>query len=125
MKRLVPLIMIALSSCNWKGDGPERLYLKSEKKGDIQLDWFFYSLVGNTTQDYVTLTKGAKIDTLCFAGNVADVRFAGGDTVLIGFHGHPKKYADPVKINSTTFCQLIVDANFTGDGLRNRKWFKK
>jgi len=110
-------IIILLQGCFPNIPPPERLYLKEIKDTSIKLEWFYYSLITSTTPDYIEITKGNVIDTICLCNNVADLKFE-NNQIIIGFYGNPRCYCEPIEIpDSVMGYKIVVDTTHVLKGL--------
>ncbi len=128
-KKGILLLSVALfvSSCvpDFSKSQTERLYFKKIETPSAKIDWFQYSLLTSMTSDYVLISKGSKIDTICVSDNIHDVNILIGDTIIISFYGHPKDKNETIKIKEKVLdCKILIDTNFRKEEIKYRSTFK-
>jgi hypothetical protein len=83
----------------------------SIKTADIEIEWFFYSLISNTTPEYIIISQNGVYDTICKSHNIADV-YLKTDTIHIDFYGKPHAYYKLLSIPDSIFhYPIIVDTS--------------
>ncbi len=106
-------LSLLLHSCipSFESTYEDRLFLKEMKDSVSKLEWFYYSTISTITPDYITIEKNGKIDTICRAENIVDLRLE-KSKILIHFDGKPKRYGKAIKITSKAMdYDVIVDTN--------------
>ena len=101
--------------------------MKEIKDSSIKLEWFYYSLITSTTPDYIEITKGSEVDTICVCNNIADVKVE-NNQIIIGFYGRPYCYNELIEIpNSIMGYEILVDTTYVPDKLLTspRESYKK
>lgn len=101
MKNIFKLLVIFVFSisCIPEFEPPthnDRLHIKEFmlKRGNedsLKIDWFYYSLISNTTLDYIESNKNGYLDTLCVSSNIADLYIV-RDTIVFEFFGRTSCY---------------------------------
>jgi len=112
---------------NKSSDKKDRLYLKEIQANDKTIEWFYFSLIGNTTADYVLLYNPVndKNDTIVKSTNLKDVSFANNDIVL-SFYGKPKIYEDSITLKSNIAgFNIKVDTTAIFTGFKRRESYQK
>lgn len=108
-------------------DKEKRLYLKEIPVNGKTIEWFYYSLIGDVTADYVLLYDSAnnKNDTIVNATNIKDVRFSNNEIVLY-FYGSPKIYQNRISLkNNISGLNIKVDTTSVSSGPTVRKFYQK
>jgi hypothetical protein len=124
--RLV-LFLLILNGCfpDLKLKNSDRLYLKEIKEPNIKIDWFFYSTISSTTPDYLIVSQGIKIDTICISDNIANVEFI-SDVIKISFYGEPSCHYKAISIAGSVFdFEIKVDSSHVKNEPKTRKYYKK
>jgi hypothetical protein len=120
------ILLFALQSCapDFSGDKPDKLFIKRIKTSDVELDWYYHSLISNTTPYYVTLKRNDVLDTICVAHNIADVNIV-DSTVMLGFYGSPSVYSKSAKVKITSLNYSIkADTSYNVSHKHLRGFFK-
>ena len=110
------MIFIFSFSCIPEFEPPthnDRLHIKEFmlKRGDkdsLKIDWFYYSLISNTTLDYIESNKNGHVDTLCRSSNIADVYIV-KDTIVFEFFGNTSCYEKILSKNKQFGYYLKID----------------
>lgn len=114
-KTKVPFVLISITLIITAGlqqctINPKRLYKEKIKKADIELNWFYYSLISNTTPDYVTTTNKNEIDTILISNLITDI-YIKKDTVFLELYSSPTFEGESFKIpNQTLGYYIKVDS---------------
>jgi len=78
---------------------PDKNILKSLKMNDAVIEWFNRSAAYAETPDFITVTRGDHIDTLCAASNIADIKKDEGRAVItLCFYGVPKNHGHAISL---------------------------
>lgn len=107
MKKAYWLILSAmfLAGClgNWLKENPENLYLKKIRLQDGELQWYYHSLISNTTPDWIVIRYNDGMrDTLCHSGSIVDIELNGRDTIKIWSYGQPELYNVQTEVKATS-----------------------
>ncbi|MBW1655363.1 hypothetical protein [Flavobacterium quisquiliarum] len=94
---LLVLLFIFLSGCV-PNMTPDKTVLSSFKIGNATVEHFNHSSAYAETPDYITITKGNIVDTICVATNIATVTKNSGNVINIGFYGIPKLYTKTIQL---------------------------
>lgn len=104
-----------------------RLYLKEIPVNDKTIEWFYYSLVGDVTADYVLLYDplNNKNDTIVNSTNIRDVSFSNNE-IILSFYGKPKIYQTPISLKKNIAgLNIKVDTTAVSSGPTVRKFYQK
>jgi len=122
------LLTVLINSCNPFSDKKDdvRLYIKEIDSPPVHLNWFFYSWISNISQDFITIENGSEEDTVCVSNNIADLQLV-GNTIKIGFYGHPTKYSENINLPASVMnYKIVIDTTFTHvEQIDVRKFYKK
>ncbi|UZT96753.1 hypothetical protein ODZ84_16205 [Chryseobacterium fluminis] len=108
-------------------DKKDRLYLKEIPVKGKTIEWFYYSLIGNTTADFVLLYDPVndKNDTIIKSTNLKDVNLSGNNIILL-FYGKPEKYSEPITVKSNIAgFNIKVDTTAVFTGYKRRESYLK
>ena len=107
------LLFIFLSGCV-PNMTPDKTVLSSFKIGNATVEHFNHSSAYAETPDYITITKGKVVDTICIATNIAVVAKNPESAVItIGFYGVPKFYTKTIQLPKTVFeCKIAIDTTY-------------
>ncbi|MBB4806999.1 hypothetical protein HNP38_002295 [Chryseobacterium defluvii] len=108
-------------------DKKNRLYLKEIPVNDKTIEWFYYSLVGDVTADYVLLYDPVnnKNDTIVNSTNIKDVSFSNNE-IILSFYGKPKIYQNPISLKQNIAgLNIKVDTTAVSSGPTVRKFYQK
>ncbi len=111
------LFGVIILSCTPKFDingKKDRQYFKEVQKGDIKMEWFYYSSATSDSPEYIVINKGRKEDTIVVSTNIADIGLE-KDNIKISFYGKPKKYDEPTKVNIYKYPIKIDTTVIAGD----------
>jgi hypothetical protein len=93
MKMLFPIIVVFLSGCLPVPDmTPPKTVIKAVAVNGSQIEWFSLSSAYAEVPDYITISNGKIVDTICRATNIADIKVLQNQNLIIGFYGSPKMY---------------------------------
>jgi len=112
---------------NKSNDKKDRLYLKEIQVNGKTIEWFYFSLIGNTTADYVLLYDpvNEKNDTIVKSTNLKDVSFSNNDIVL-SFYGKPRIYEDSISLKKKIAgFNIKVDTTAIFTGFKRRESYLK
>lgn len=128
-KNIILFCSLALFvACKDKDAGKkDRLYLKEIPANSKTIEWFYFSLIGNTTADYVLLYDriNDKSDTIVNSTNLKDVNLSGNDITLL-FYGKPRIYEDSIKIKPNIGgFNIKVDTTAIFTGYKRRESYLK
>ena len=121
---IICLFLVSCLSTN-SSDEPERLHIKLIQTPSITVDWFFYSYIGNTSPDYIVITRGDLYDTVCRANNIADINVIDSNKVILSFYGHPKRYGEYIDLKVPTYIDVVIDTTYQLAQPIGKKYFKK
>jgi len=101
--------LLSLASCTGSTvfKKPDKLYLNYIETDSIVIEWYFHSLITSTTPDIVTLEREARLDTICRASNIKNVRLI-NDRILLDFYGSPRCYNRDVTIPVSVLGTVIL-----------------
>ena len=90
----------------------------------MYMEWFFYSLISNTTPNYITFSNDNVTDTLCIADNIADL-YLKADTIHIVFDGYPRKYGEEAEVKKDVAGYVVVTEISAREYIQNVRSFYK
>lgn len=108
-------------------DKKNRLYLKEIPINGKTIEWFYYSLIGNVTADYVLLydPENNKNDTIVSSTNIKDINFSNNQLIL-SFYGKPKIYQNFISLKKNIAgLNIKIDTMAVSSGPTVRKFYQK
>lgn len=120
------LFGVIISSCTPKFDINEkkdRHYFKEVEKGNIKIEWFYYSSATSDSPEYIVINKGRNEDTIVVSTNVADIGLE-KDSIKISFYGKPKKYDELTKIKLYNY-PIKIDTTIIAGNAKYRPTYNK
>lgn len=112
---------------NKSNDKKDRLYLKEIHVNGKTIEWFYFSLIGNTTADYVLLYDpvNEKNDTIVKSTNLKNVSFS-NNNIILSFYGKPRIYEDSISLkNNIAGFNIKVDTTAIFTGFKRRESYLK
>lgn len=111
--KLFLLLLVLLSGC-FPNMTPDKSVLSSFKMGDVVVEHFNHSSAYAETPDYITVSRGKIIDTICISTNIAVVTKNPDSAVItIGFYGIPKFYTNTIQIPESVFeYKIAIDTSY-------------
>ncbi len=106
-------LLISLVSCKEKTKQKNenvKLYKKEISSNNMYIEWFYHSYISNVSPDFITVSKGDLVDTICFCSNIINVEFY-HDSIFIESEGPPSKYQYEYKVPTESFDYPIVIEN--------------
>jgi hypothetical protein len=89
---------------------------KKISQNDAVIKWMkVEGILDQDFPDYITIQKGKKIDTICKAHNIADIKLNKDSNYLliIGFYGHPESYGKAIVIPKKILnYEIEIDTNY-------------
>ncbi|WP_029299024.1 hypothetical protein [Chryseobacterium hispalense] len=108
-------------------DKKNRLYLKELRANGKTIEWFYYSLIGDVTADYILLYDPVnnKNDTIVNSTNIKDVSFSNNE-IILSFYGKPKIYQNSISVKKNVAgLNIKVDTTAVSSGPIVRKFYQK
>ncbi|GEN78206.1 hypothetical protein [Chryseobacterium hagamense] len=108
-------------------DKKNRLYLKEISANGKTIEWFYYSLIGDVTADYVLLYDplNNKNDTIVNSTNIKNVSFSNNE-IILSFYGKPKIYQNSISLKKNIAgLNIKVDTTAVSSGPTVRKFYQK
>jgi hypothetical protein len=117
MKFAFIFLMIFLGGCvSVFNTGKDDSIIKEQTKIDsLNMEWHTYSSSFSATRNYITVRRNIRMDTLCVADNIADVK-SDGIKFIIGFYGVPKLNMNEINVPTNIFGYTVtVDTTYVSD----------
>jgi hypothetical protein len=116
------IILACTSKFDIKGK-KDRQYFKEVKKGNLKMEWFYYSSAVSDSPEYIVINKGNEEDTIVVSTNIADIGLE-NDSIKISFYGKPNKYTKPVKVNLYNY-PIKIDTTIIAGEAKYRPTYNK
>ena len=111
---MLSILVIINIGCSWVSPSKNNLYYKRIILRNGEIRWYFLSLIGNFTPDYLVIKyEDSTLDTICCASNIVDMYVKGFDTINVIFRSSPKIYDENIKIR-TRFKEFYVKVDTNG-----------
>jgi len=112
MKMLLILITVFTHGCLLvPGMTPPKDVIKTVSLNGSKIEWFSMSSAYAQVADYVTISDGKNVDTICRATNIADIKVPQNHNLVIGFYGKPEMYNSPALLKKSEF-KFDIDSTY-------------
>lgn len=109
---LLILLVIFIDGCLPVPDlTPPKNVIKTVSTNGNQIEWFSLSSAYAEVPDYITISNGKNVDTICRATNIADIKVLRNQNLMIGFYGKPKMYNGPAWLNNS-IIKFDIDSTY-------------
>ena len=124
--RLTALTLLGIFfACNGREEPPIKLFVKELEVKDVTIEWYFHSLIGSTSPDYVVALRGKEADTICVADNIANVAVQEVG-IKLEFFGNPQRNMQNTKVKRSVFGhRIIIDTSVVNPGPTGRSYYIK
>ena len=90
---------------------PPKDVIKTVSVNGSKIEWFSMSSAYAQVADYITVSDGKSVDTICRATNIADIKLSQNHNLIIGFYGKPEMYNSPALLKRSV-VKFEVDSTY-------------
>ena len=116
------LLAVLLSGClsSWEIDPPEPLHFGRYEVGDLDVDWYFHSLISSTTTPVVVLkdSSGTIADTVAVSNGIYEIETRADSLILHSCYPVDLIHSIPIKVGVT----VGEEERCTGKIAGGREW---
>jgi hypothetical protein len=113
MKAFILFLLLTFVYSCFPSFAPRKVIVKKFENGKMAIEWINQiGILDQNFPDYILVKDPQKVDTICVAHNIADLKF-NSNIIIIGFYGTPQKYNATIKIPNTIWCYKIsIDTTY-------------